>query len=139
MSPDLVKERYKNVTTMIRYHNDKMVEAFVRFTRFSIGIVAGSIGFISLNDVGQDFKDFVLLATPVIFWFLGISSIAIILSNWKSWFGFRKAEAKTMDNPCLYPHLPRSIAEQLIMLVIVISACICVTYVYYCILPSLVN
>ena len=78
MSPDLVKERYKNVTTMIRYHNDKIVEAFVRFTRFSIGIVAGSIGFISLNDVGQDFKDFVLLATPVIFWFLGISSIAII-------------------------------------------------------------
>ena len=139
MPPNLVKERYENVTTMIRYHNDKMIEAFVRFTRFSVGIIAGSIGFISLNDVGREFKNFILYVAPVILWFIGISSIAIIWSNWKSWLGFRKAESEILNIPSLVPHLPKSIAEQLIMVIIVILACVCVTYVYYCILPDFLN
>lgn len=139
MSSDLKKERYENVTTMIRYHNDKMVEAFVRFIKFSIGVIAGSIGLISLGDVGQELEKFILFAVPVIFWFTGVSFIAIILSNWKSWFGFRKAEAEILNMHSLKPELPRSISEQIIMSLIVSSACVCVTYVYYCILPNLLG
>lgn len=147
MSSDLKKERYENVTTMIRYHNDKMVEAFVRFIKFSVGVIAGSIGFISLGDVGQDslgdveqeLKKFILFAVPVIFWFMGISFIAIIFSNWKSWLGFREAEAEILNMPSLKPKPLRSKSEQIIMFVIISLACVFVTYVYCRILPSLLS
>ena len=127
-----------NVTTMIRYHNDKMVEAFVRFTRFSVGVGAGGIAYLFLNEHTREVKDVVLATMPVILWIVGISSIAIILSNWKSWFGFRKAESKMLDMPCLYPRLPRAFTEQFIMVGIIVI--VCSIFAMFCarILPELI-
>ena len=123
---------------MIRYHNDKMVEAFVRFTRFSVGVGAGGIGYVFLNENTREVKDVVLVAMPVLLSFVGISSIAIILSNWKSWFGFRKAESKMLDMPCLYPRLPRAFSEQFIMLVIIVIVCVIFAMFCFQVLPELI-
>lgn len=136
MIQNLHKERYVNVTTMIRYHNDKMVEAFVRFTRFSVGVGAGGIGYLFLNENTREVKDIVLATMPILLWIVGISSIAVILSNWKSWFGFRKAESKILDMPCLYPRLPRAFTEQFIMLGVIVIVCLIFTMFCIWILPE---
>ena len=136
MSDELTVERFKNVTTMIRYHNDKMVEAFARFVRFSVGIVAGSVYLFFVEKTNQELKDILVFAVPILFWFVAISSLAVIFSNWRSWRGFREAEAQILKDDLLRPKKWRSAREQLIMTAIMIAVCLFVTYFYLCELPE---
>jgi len=127
MAEELIKERLNNITTMIRYHNDKMVEAFNRFITFTIGIVGGTFWLISQDKIENSVKESVISNVPLLFWFLGISSLAIIYSNWGSWFGFRKAQSKLIpDIP--EPSFPKSCKEQLIMVFIIFTVCIVFTW-----------
>jgi hypothetical protein len=123
MSNDFSKERFDNITTMIRYHNDKIIEAFNRFVAFSIGIVGGSFWLISQKNIESTIKEAVISSVPLLFWFLGVSTIALIYSNWSSWFGFREAEsALVSDAPA--PSLLKSSKEQLIMVCIILFVCV---------------
>ena len=123
MSNDLSKERFNNITTMIRYHNDKIIEAFNRFVTFSIGIVGGSFWLISQKNIEQTIKEAVISSVPILFWFLGVSTIALIYSNWKSWFGFRQAES-TLVSDVPAPSRFKSSKEQIIMGCIILFVCI---------------
>lgn len=136
MTEGLAVNRFENVTRMIRYHNDKMVEAFTRFVRISIGIVAGSFGLFFLGEVEKDVRLLVLHAVPALIGFLGVSSIALIFSNWKSWYSYRKAESELLEDPSLRPRLPRAASEQIIMLIIIFLTWGMGSYVYYCVLPE---
>jgi hypothetical protein len=127
MSDELIKERFENVTTMIRYHNDKMIEAFARFIKISVGIVAGSFWILSLDKLGQNIKQSAISTVPILFWFVGISSLAIIYSNWKSWYGFRQAETSILKGSAQEPKLPGACKEQLIMAAIILIVCVVFT------------
>ena len=56
MTEEMCIERFRNVSAMIRYHNDKMIEAFARFVRFSVLIVAGSF-YVFLEGGGRSWPD----------------------------------------------------------------------------------
>jgi hypothetical protein len=122
------ESRFNNITTMQRYHNDKISEAFTRFVTFSIGIVGGSFWLLAQNDIPQQVKEAVLSSIPLLFWFLGISSLALIISNWQSWRGFRKAESDLLQMPELAPKYPKACKEQLIMGGIIIIVCVYFTW-----------
>jgi hypothetical protein len=120
--------RYENITAMLRYHNDKTLEAFARFVTFSIGIVGGSFWLLSQKDISEQVKEAALSSVPLLFWFLGISSLALIYSNWKSWYGFRKAESDLLQIPELAPKCPRACKEQLILAGIILLVCVFFTF-----------
>ncbi len=123
MSNELSKERFNNITTMIRYHNDKIIDAFNRFVTFSIGIVGGSFWLISQKNIEPAIKEAVISSVPILFWFLGVSTIALIYSNWSSWFGFRQAESVLVsDAPA--PSRLKSSKEQIIMVCIILFVCV---------------
>jgi hypothetical protein len=120
--------RYENITAMLRYHNDKILEAFARFVTFSIGIVGGSFWLLSQKDISEQVNEAALSSIPLLFWFLGISSLALIYSNWKSWYGFRKAESDLLQIPELAPKCPRACKEQLILAGIILLVCVFFTF-----------
>jgi hypothetical protein len=123
MDEKLKQVRYENITTMLRYHNDNMLGAFNRFVTLSIGIVGGSFWLLSQKDISQPVKDAALASIPLLFWFLGISSLALIYSNWKSWYMFRKTESELLQLPELAPKCPKACKEQLIMAGIILLVC----------------
>ena len=124
MSKDLTKSIFDNINSMIRYHDNKIQEAFNRFISFSIGIFGGTFWLLSQKEISDEIKENIISSVPLAFWFLGISSLALIYSNWKSWYGFRKAQSKMPGGNVPKPKCPRSCKEQLIMAVIIISVCL---------------
>lgn len=122
MKDDLTKERFTNITTMVRYHNDKMVEAFNRFVTFTIGIVGGTFWLLSKKELHISVKTSVMSNVPLLFWFLGVSTLAIIFSNWFSWFGFRKIQSELISG-VPKPTYFKSSKEQLIMTLIILTVC----------------
>ncbi len=124
MEEALKVARFKNITTMMRYHNDKILESFTRFVTFSIGIVGGSFWLLSQKDISEQVKEAAISTIPLLFWFLGISSLALIYSNWKSWYGLRKAESVMLKMPELAPKCPRACKEQLILSGIILLVCV---------------
>ena len=136
MTEEMCIERFRNVSAMIRYHNDKMIEAFARFVRFSVLIVAGS--FYVFLEGGEDHGliTVVTWAAPGLCGFVAVSSAAIILSNWFSWRGFRRTEAELLGEDSLRPKFWQSAKEQLIMGLIIFVACCLAAYFYWCVLPE---
>ena len=124
MSEDLTRSRFENITLMIRYHDNKIQEAFNRFITFSIGIVGGVFWLLSQKEISDAIKEQIISSVPIAFWFLGISSLALIYSNWKSWYSFRLAESKMLEGKVPPPKCLRACKEQIIMAVIIISVCV---------------
>lgn len=123
MAEELKTERFVNVTTMIRYHNDKMIEAFNRFVTFCIAINGGAYWLLTQKDLPQVIKVKSLTIVTSLIWFLGISSALLIYSNWLSWYGYRKAEHKLMPLAVPEPKIARAFKEQMIMLLVILCVC----------------
>ena len=136
MNEELSIERFRNVTTMIRYHNDKMVEAFARFVRFSALIVAGSFYVFLEGTESHGLIGVVTCMAPMLIVFVAISSAAVIASNWCSWFGFRKAESNLLEGAVQPPKFWRSAKEQLIMVAIMFAVSCFATWLYLCVLKE---
>lgn len=123
MSDDFRLKRFDNVTTMIRYHNDKMVDAFNRFLRFVVAIFGGSYGLLSLEHLEKATKIQAISLVPYLLWVVGFSTLALIYSNCKSWYGYRNAESDLSCGTIPKPVLPRAISEQIIMVLIIFGVC----------------
>lgn len=116
-------KRFENVTTMIRYHNDKMIEAFNRFISFVVAIIGGAYALLSFEHLDSASKAQAISLVPYLLWLVALSSLAIIFSNYQSWYGFRKAESALSNKSIPMPTLPWSMSEQIIMTVIVLAVC----------------
>lgn len=128
MKETLEEKRFEHISTMLRYHNDKISEAFTRFVTLSMGIVGGSFWLLSQKDVSQSFRETAFSSIPFLFWFIGISSLALIYSNWKSWYGFRQAESDLLQIPELAPKCPKACKEQLVLAGIILFVCVFFTW-----------
>jgi hypothetical protein len=124
-------KRFENVTTMIRYHNDKMIEAFNRFNTFVVAIIGGTYTLLSFEHLNKATKVQAVSLVPYLLWLVAISTLALIISNYKSWYGFRKAESALSGNIIPAPTFPRSMSEQLVMTAIILAVC----FIYPCLDP----
>ncbi len=130
---DINQNRYFHVTEMVRYHNDKMIAAFIRFISLMTSIVGGFFFLVSQDNIKIEFKEFTVLVLPYLISFIAISTLFIIWSNWFSWYGFRKAETKIIDDPDVPPpKFPRACKEQIIVtLIILITASVSFLLTHY--------
>lgn len=117
-------KRFENVTTMIRYHNDKMIEAFNRFISTIVTIIGGAYALLSFEHLGIATKIQAISLVPYLLWLVSIATLALIWSNYKSWHGFRKAESALSGDTTPKLTFPRSMSEQLAMTVIVLAVLI---------------
>lgn len=117
-------KRFENVTTMIRYHNDKMIEAFNRFISTIVTIIGGAYALLSFEHLDIATKIQAISLVPYLLWLVSIATLALIWSNYKSWHGFRKAESALSGGTILKPTFPRSMSEQLAMTAIVLAVLI---------------
>jgi hypothetical protein len=112
MSDDSLRlKRFENVTTMIRYHNDKMIEAFNRFISMLVTIIGGAYALLSFEHLD--------IATKI--QAVSLATLALIWSNYKSWYRFREAETKLLGDAISAPTFLRSMSEQLAMTAIIVA------------------
>jgi hypothetical protein len=111
------ERRYEFVTQQIRYHNEKIIQAFSLFVKLATAIVGGVVWLVFQPQEGPTWIP--LLASGV-FILVGVAVIILIAANLKAWLGYRAMECK------LNPSAPGTswtsiISEAVMILVIFVS------------------
>jgi hypothetical protein len=115
--------RYEFVTTQIRYHNEKMIEAFNRLIQLFTAIVGGSI-WLSLQPrpAGVPLRDYSTISDTLVLALAAISALNII-NDLLAWFGFRQTESSLVGhNKLPPPHVIRSCWMEYLMLIGMLAA-----------------
>ena len=84
-------ERYKFVTSMIQYHNEKMIEAFKLFIQVLSAIVGGSVWLSNASGIYTRDTRYWLLADLLVICVAMMTAITVI-ANQIAWIKFRRAE-----------------------------------------------
>lgn len=98
------QERYKRICAQISYYTDRMDRAFNRFVQLSIATIGGFI-WLKTQPMAKA-ADYLF---PVVRWiipFLAFVTVLEIAADWRSWHGYREAEAKILERPELDPTFP---------------------------------
>ena len=133
MAVDLDK-RYEFVTISSRYHNEKIIEVFQLFIKLTTAIVAGVV-YITLSKLPSDKQVALSLAAIATEAAVSIVCVTIIISNLRSWWGFRVAESEIVgkDTTGNYmvnkPKFPRSCLSEIAMVAAIVLTFIGFIYV----------
>jgi hypothetical protein len=114
-------ERYRSVTSMVRYHHAKISESFRLYVILASAIVIAS-AFV------DDFYHGVWTSgqwarCPL--WLLAlaaITTITMIVANLTAWWGFRREESALTDGGVRPPSFPRSCVAEIVMIAVVVVA-----------------
>ena len=126
-------KHYEYVSAQARYHIDKMTLLFNFAVKGFSAVIGGSVWLsVSHNIVPNRAKEYAMLSN-VLMWSILIVSIIMILDNFRSWYGYRKAQSKVagksvtgepiVPGPRVFPAIITEIGMIIIMLVI----CLCFT------------
>jgi hypothetical protein len=116
----LEEKRYEFVTSQIRYHNDKMIDAFKYFVSIFSLIIGGVFWLLSQQNLEASLKTFVAGLSPCLTLLIGATSILLIVSNYLSWWGYRKAETSLTDGTVAPPRFPKSANSQILMILVIL-------------------
>jgi hypothetical protein len=116
----LKEKRYEFVTSQIRYHNDKMIDAFKYFVSIFSLIIGGVFWLLSQQNLDCFLKAFVVGFSPYLTLLIGTTSILLIISNYVSWWGYRKAETALTDGDVVPPSFPKSANSQILMILVIL-------------------
>ncbi len=90
--------QYQFVNDQIRYHNEKVMEAYAGFTRIFSLVVGGAIWLrIQEKFDATDAPKYALLAN-ILVTFITLVTIVIIVENVRAWYGYRQAQVKLGGN-----------------------------------------
>lgn len=115
--PDSAKE-YENLTTQLRYLNDKIIEAFSSFVHIATAIIGGTFYFSILHyeQAKKHWFEIDLLLIGI-----GSGYILFILNNLWSWYEYREELSKKfggIDRPKPF----KSCRNEILMCVLIILA-----------------
>lgn len=114
------EKRYEFITSQIRYHNEKMIEAFNRFIQLFAAITGGSIWVaIQSAHFTANGSHYWVLADALVLLLAAITCLNII-SDLLAWFGYREAESNLVGVKKLKP--PHWL--QYAMLLGIVGACL---------------
>ncbi|MBI3576142.1 MAG: hypothetical protein HY083_10920 [Gammaproteobacteria bacterium] len=119
----LDQKRYEFVTAQIRYHNEKMIEAFKLYITLLSAIVGSVFWVLAQSEIVESLKYELLFLIPWLVITVSVSVSILILSNYVAWWGYRKAESKITKGAVPQPVLPKSFISQAVMLVVIIISC----------------
>ncbi len=116
----LESEKYQFITSMQKYHDEKIGQAFRMYVTLSSSIVAGSLWLLS-QDTGRDLFGQIKFLAIVLIVIACIASSTLIWFNLDGWYGFRLAECK-MDSESPTPKPMKSRRGEILMIVIEVIA-----------------
>jgi hypothetical protein len=115
-------ERFKNVTSKIEYHNEKIIEAFNLYVRLFSAIVGGAVWLSTQADPASKHGLYGWLAN-ILVGMLTTTTTVTVIANWLAWYEFRKAEAGLVgENRVRPPSMPRSCLNEIVMVLVILTA-----------------
>jgi hypothetical protein len=121
-------KHYDFITRQLEYTNEKIIQAFELFIKLFI-VISGGIIWLKTQNFEDNFLK--VLITPVRFLLIlmGVGSIAVIILNLKSWWGYRKAQARLTTLAPSPRHFLSYLHEIILILIVSIATCLAVFYV----------
>jgi hypothetical protein len=121
-------KRYQFVTQQLRYHNEKIIEAFKLFIKLFSAIVGGAIWLSIQTNELSSYGNLALALVGV----LTLVTVVMVISNLMAWYGFRKAESFLVGKEKVGPPTPiRSCWTEYVM----IFAMVCALTLFWCFNP----
>lgn len=116
--------RYHNITKMLVYLNEKIIESFNFFIKIFTAIIGGYL-WLSIQSNSQDLKRNIAIYIQLILIAVCALTLVRVWANLKSWWGFRKAESQLVGiDKVPYPKIPNSCLSEILMCLIIIIATI---------------
>jgi len=113
-------EQYKEVTSMMRYYNDKIFDTFKMYIQLASAIAGGYVWL--RIQAGPTALDLARYVAPALTLLVGIGAILLIAINLGSWWGYRKRLSELLNRPNLRPEFPRNGYQEVIMGVFILLA-----------------
>src|ERR1035437_2372226 len=114
-------KQYEWLTSQTRYHNEKIIEAFSLFVKLASGIVAGLIWLIT-QKIDDTMKHKLMELIPFLFLLVGVSTGFMIIFNFRSWWGYRKAFSDLVGAERVPRPKWTAFSTELIMLVVMATS-----------------
>jgi hypothetical protein len=131
------KDRYEFVTSSVRYHNEKIIQAFQLFIKLTTAVIGGTV-YLSLQPMDPIKHSLLTQAALVAECAICLVCIITIWANVRAWWGFRVAESKLVGKDAkdkdFIVAMPTHIKSYLVEVVMTIVILLTFTLTYFFVL-----
>lgn len=118
------EKRYTFITEQLRYHNEKILQAFGLYVKLFSGIIGGLIWLYTQENIDENIKQDL---RGIALWLIVLIAVSVgigITANIRSWWEYRKVESVLVGPQILPGPKFRSLSSELCMFAVIIGSVI---------------